>query len=140
MLLGEYDHQIDEKNRMFLPAKMRGEFGMAVYVVCGLDRCVTLYPEANWIEYAAKLDELPQVRARATKRKLLSSAERMPVDSHGRILIPQRLREYAGLEGKNVKVLGVGKYAEIWDPALLAECESKLNDADMIQDLIDLGF
>lgn len=140
MLLGEYDHQIDEKSRMFLPAKMREECGGVVYVVRGVDKCIAVYPEKEWMAFAEKLQALPQIKAREIRRKLLPTAERTTVDSHGRILLPQRLREYASLEDRNVKVLGVGDYAELWNPELLAGHESTVGDEEMIADLIELGF
>ena len=140
MLLGEYDHVVDEKSRMFLPAKMREEFGGAVYVVKGVDPCISVYPEGEWEKFKGRLDTLPQVKAREVRRFLLSSAERIIVDSHGRILLPQKLKEYAGISGKNVKVLGVGDFAEIWDAEALESHRGKVDNEEMISQLIELGF
>lgn len=139
MLLGEYDHVVDEKNRMFLPAKMREECGGCVYLVKSVDRCVSVYPEGSWQRFTEKLDALPQVKAREVRRFLLSSAEKTTVDSHGRVLIPQALKEYAGL-GKNVKVLGVGEYAEIWSVDELNGHRESVDNQEMISELIELGF
>lgn len=141
MLLSEYEHTVDDKGRMFLPAKMREEFGGTVYVTKSVDPCIWVYSEAEWAKFAQKIDMLPRIQGREVRRHLLSAAERVVVDSHGRILLPPRLQEYAGiLPGKTVKVLGLGDCAEIWDGDTL-EAHRNAEDPQKIADeLIKLGF
>ena len=139
MLVGTHSHGIDAKGRMFLPSKMRYEFGETVYLVKGIDPCITVYPMNAWNEFYAKLDELPQVQARKVKRFLLASAVETPIDSQGRILITPELREYAGL-GKNVKLIGMGSTAEIWSEENFGSEMETMQMDDIASTLIELGF
>lgn len=107
MLLSEYEHTVDDKGRMFLPAKMREEFGGTVYVTKSVDPCIWVYSEAEWAKFAQKIDMLPRIQGREVRRHLLSAAERVVVDSHGRILLPPRLQEIRGdPSGKDGKGAG----------------------------------
>ena len=139
MLIGTYTHGVDAKGRMFLPAKMRYEFGDTVYLVKGIDPCITVYPIKAWDAFYAKLDGLPQMEARKIKRFLFASAVETPIDSQGRVLIAPELREYANL-GKNVKLIGMGDVAEIWSEENYGtEMDSMIVD-DIGKKLIELGF
>ena len=139
MLIGTYSHGVDAKGRMFLPAKMRYEFGDTVYLVKGIDPCITVYPIKAWDAFYAKLDQLPQMEARKIKRFLFASAVETPIDSQGRVLIAPELREYAHL-GKNVKLIGMGDVAEIWSEENYGtEMDSMIVD-DIGKKLIELGF
>ena len=115
MLIGEYQHNIDAKGRVIVPSKLREGLGDKFYIVRGIDRCLFLYPESRWIEILEKIKTLPWTleEVRKFSRKFASTASECEVDSQGRILIPQRLREYAGLE-KAVVSIGVIDRAEIW--------------------------
>ncbi|MBE6638396.1 MAG: division/cell wall cluster transcriptional repressor MraZ [Ruminococcaceae bacterium] len=139
MLIGTHSHGIDAKGRMFLPAKMRYEFGDTVYLVKGIDPCITVYPIQAWNEFYAKLDGLPQIEARKIKRFLFASAVETPIDSQGRVLIAPELREYAGL-GKNVKLIGMGKTAEIWSEENYGSEMESMQVDDIANKLIELGF
>lgn len=108
---------MDDKNRLFLPARFREKnTGNSFIMTQGLERCLFLYPPEAWQSLANKLDQLPlanKVEERAFKRMLLSAASEAEVDSQGRILIPQMLREYAQIK-KDAVVLGVLHHVEIW--------------------------
>lgn len=139
MLIGTHSHSIDPKGRMFLPSKMRGEVGDTVYLVKGIDPCITVYPIKAWEEFYAKLDGLPQTEARKIRRFLFASAVETPIDSQGRILIDPQLREYAGL-GKNVKLIGMGNVAEIWSEEKYGSEMESMQVDDIANKLIELGF
>ena len=139
MLIGTHSHSIDAKGRMFLPAKMRYEFGDTVYLVKGIDPCITVYPIKAWNEFYAKLDGLPQIEARKIRRFLYASAEETPIDSQGRILIVPELRTYAQL-GKNVKLVGMGEFAEIWSEENYGKEMESMQVDDIASKLIELGF
>ena len=139
MLIGTHSHGIDAKGRMFLPSKMRFDLGDMVYLVKGIDRCITVYPIKAWEAFCAKLDELPQIEARKIKRFLFASAVETPIDSQGRILIAPELREYASL-GKNVKLIGMGDVAEIWSEEGYGNEMESMQVDDMASKLIELGF
>jgi len=116
MLIGEYTHSIDEKNRMSLPAKFRGELGKTVVITPGLDSCLFVFSMKEWKKIADKLSESSVLQAdnRSFNRFMFGGAVEASVDSIGRVLVPEFLRERAGLTEK-VAIIGVQSRAEIWD-------------------------
>lgn len=118
MLIGEYKHTLDPKKRLAVPSKLRREIGERAMLTKGLENCLFLFPMKEWEPVAEKLSALPmgQKDSRGFARLLLSGAAEVELDQLGRILIPENLRDYAGLQ-KAVMVVGVGKRLEIWDEA-----------------------
>jgi MraZ protein len=116
MLTGEYEHSIDPKKRLAIPAKLRGKLGDQLVVTRGLDQCLFVYPLKTWEEIAAKLGTLPvgQEKNRGFVRLLFSSASEVSLDSLGRILVPDNLKDYADLK-KDVVIVGALNRLEIWD-------------------------
>ncbi|MEK9148364.1 MAG: division/cell wall cluster transcriptional repressor MraZ [Patescibacteria group bacterium] len=116
MLLGEYQHSIDEKGRMAIPAKFRKSLAGGVVVTKGPDHCLYLYPLDEWNKLAEKLAHLPlgQADSRAFSRVMLAGASHAEIDTQGRILIPEYLRKYAGVTGQAV-IVGLYTRAEIWN-------------------------
>jgi len=116
MLLGEYQHSIDDKGRLAVPAKFRKSLAGGVVVTKGAEGCLYLYPLEEWTKFAEKLAKLPINRAdsRAYSRLMLAGASNAEIDSQGRILIPDYLRNYAGIQIKAV-IVGLYNRAEIWD-------------------------
>ena len=116
MLIGEYRHTLDAKNRLSLPAKFRKELGNSIIVTRGLDHCLFVYTKAAWKKEAQKFAEHSAGAAagRAFARLMLAGASEADVDSAGRVLIPDYLKSYAALSGKCV-VAGVADRVEIWD-------------------------
>lgn len=116
MLIGEYHHLLDSKKRVAVPAKMRKELGRRVVLTHGLDNCLSIYPLTEWTRVAEKLANLSmgQADTRSFNRFMLAGATETEVDALGRILIPDFLKEYAGLSSK-VVMTGVHNRLEIWD-------------------------
>lgn len=116
MLIGEYRHTLDAKNRLSLPAKFRKELGSGVVVTRGLDHCLFVYPKTAWKREAQKFAAHSSGTAagRAFARLMLAGANEAEVDSAGRVLVPDYLRTYAKLGTKCV-VAGVADRIEIWD-------------------------
>ena len=116
MLVGSYNHKLDGKGRTVLPAKFRGELETSVVATIGIDRCIALYPLAQWEEVTDKLKELStfKKKARDFRRVLLSMATELDFDSAGRILLPQILRDYAET-ATNITIIGAENHIEIWD-------------------------
>ena len=112
-MTGEYQHALDNKGRIFIPAKLRDEIGQAAYVTLSMDRCLSVYSEESWNSLIQKVNALPFVRQRKM-RPLFAHAVRCDLDAQGRILLPQNLRDWAGLQ-KNATVVGCNNHAEIWD-------------------------
>ena len=139
MYTGEYEHTIDAKGRMFLPAKFRTELGEKVVLARGIDPCVCIYPVTEWEKYIAKIESLPVVKARNAKRLLCSTAMETEIDGQGRVLIPNALRAYAALE-KNVRVIGTGDTAEIWNIEKLEGFMNEYSAKELENELIELGL
>jgi MraZ protein len=117
MLLGEYEHTIDDKNRLTLPAKFRDQLAPGVVVTRGMDGCLYAFPADHWREHlqarVGGLDPLSR-EGRKLQRHFFSGATEAEVDKQGRIMIPAALLRYAGLS-RDVVVAGVHDHLEIWD-------------------------
>ena len=113
IMTGEYQHSLDSKGRIFIPAKLRDELGEVFYVTLSMDRCLSVYSAENWQIFSDKVSAMPYVKQRKM-RPLFAHAARCELDSQGRALIPQNLRDYANLV-KNVTVIGCNNHAELWD-------------------------
>ncbi len=113
---GEYLHTIDAKGRLFIPAKFREELGFSFVLTKGLENTLTIYTNSEWDKFAEKISSLPTKQARTLQRFFVASAQDSTPDAQGRILIPQVLRDYAGLT-KNVVIIGMSDHIEIWDEA-----------------------
>ena len=118
MFLGEYQHTIDEKGRMAVPVKFRYDVSGGAVVTRGIDKCLFLLPKAEWEKLAEKIAHLPlsQANSRAFSRLMLAGAMNVELDKQGRVVLPDYLREYAGMK-KNVVVAGLYNRIEIWDAA-----------------------
>jgi len=116
MLIGQYEHTIDIKKRLALPAKFRGELGEKIIITKGVENCLVVYTEKEFLVMSAKLSNLTisQPEARSFTRTMLASAMEVTLDKLGRILVPDYLKKYAGLN-KNVVICGLSNRLEIWD-------------------------
>lgn len=116
MLMGEYQHNMDAKGRVTIPSKFREDLGDKFYVCKGLDGCLFVLSADQWESFTEKLAAMPVSQGRPIQRFFFSGASEVEPDKQGRILLPQNLREHAGLE-KDVTVIGSAVRAEIWDTA-----------------------
>ena len=116
MFIGEYIHGIDDKKRLSVPAKFRKELGKKGVITLGLNKCLSFYPIKEWNAFADKLSKLSMGKSedRGFSRAMLSGAFEVEIDSIGRILIPEVLKNYAGLKEK-VVLTGVYDRIEVWD-------------------------
>jgi MraZ protein len=134
MLIGEHKHTVDPKKRVSLPAKFRKEMGKEVVVGYGLDKCLSVYTVAEWKKFSAQLSEMSMLQSdkRSFNRFMLGGASLVEVDSLGRILIPDILKEYAGIKEK-VSIIGVHSRLEIWDEITWNEYKGKVEkNADVL--------
>jgi MraZ protein len=124
MLIGEYRHTIDDKNRLSLPSKFRKEMGETVVVTPGLDSCLFIFTVKEWERISGHLSagdsSILQADNRGFNRFLLGGAVEAEIDAVGRMLIPEHLRERAKLKTK-VVVIGVRDRVELWDEAVWDE-------------------
>lgn len=116
MLIGEYRHTMDDKNRLSLPAKFRKEMGKKIIITRGLDRCLFVYPIGEWKKFSEKLAGLSigSAEGRGFSRAMLGGAMETDVDASGRVLVPDHLKEYATLSAK-VVVAGIHNRVELWN-------------------------
>lgn len=116
MFLGEHQHTLDEKGRVIMPARFRDRLSGGLVFAPGQDRCVDAFPVATFERRVEELRSLPREdqRARAYLRILMAGAQQDTLDGQGRVTLPPRLREYAGLE-RDLTVVGADERVEIWD-------------------------
>jgi len=127
MLIGEYRHTIDPKKRISLPAKIRKELGKNVVITHGLDNCLSVYPMSEWEKVSLKLRGLSmgQADTRGFNRFMLSGAALVEIDSLGRILIPDFLREFGKLRNR-VVLIGVNDHLEVWDEKIWSAYKKRI--------------
>jgi len=127
MLIGEYTHTLDPKKRLSLPSKWREELGRTLIVTRGLDNCLFVYPQNEWRKITEKIGQLPlgQADTRSFNRFFLSGAVEVGVDSVGRILVPDFLKEFAKLDNK-VVLAGIHDRVEIWDEKRWTEYKTQI--------------
>lgn len=121
-MTGEFKHAIDTKGRLFIPAKLREDLGAVFYITIAPDNCLSAYSSASWDTFLEKFKAMPQTKKQKI-RALFAYAAKCELDGQGRILVPQKLRDYAGLT-KDVSIIGVGDHAEIWDAEAWAKVEA----------------
>lgn len=115
MFLGEFQHSIDEKGRIIMPARFREQLGNNFIITRGLDGCLFVYPAAEWEKLSMEVQTLPLAKkdARAFSRLLFSGAAEAECDKQGRVSLPLNLREHAGIQ-REVVSIGVSSRVEIW--------------------------
>lgn len=142
MFIGEYQHAIDNKNRMIIPSKFREELGNSFVLTKGLDGCLYAYPMSEWKIMEDKLKKLPLTSkdARAFVRFFFSGANEVEIDKQGRALIPQNLLEYAAIE-KEIVSIGVSTRIEIWSKTKWDEYNnSDINFDEIAEKMSELGI
>ncbi|AYO30346.1 transcriptional regulator MraZ [Biomaibacter acetigenes] len=142
MFMGQFQHSLDPKGRLIIPAKFRELLGDTFILTKGLDRCLFVYPKDEWAVLEQKLKSLPftQKDARAFIRFFFSGAVEIEMDKQGRILIPPQLREHARID-RDLVIIGVSNRAEIWSAE---EWETYNREAsasyEEIAEKLDLGL
>ena len=114
MLIGEFQHTLDVKGRVFMPARFRDDFGLRVVITKGLDGCLNVYSQEEWQKLLEKVNTLPMAKARSVQRFFFAAADEQEHDRQGRVLLAQGLREYAGIT-KDVTFIGASFLAVIGD-------------------------
>lgn len=143
MFIGEFQHNLDNKGRIAVPAKFRNKLTGGAIVTRGLDHCLFVFSNKDWEVLAQKLIALPlaQANSRAFARLMLAGAVDAELDKQGRILIPDYLREYAGLK-KQTAVAGLYNRIEIWDSENWKQYKAKTESAsdEIAEKLGELGI
>lgn len=136
---GVYEHNIDAKGRLFIPTKLREGLGDNFVVTRGLDGCLSLYSESSWKVMEEKISSLPLSQSRDLQRYFFSSAMDCEPDTQGRVVIPQNLREFAGIK-KTVVVVGMINRAEVWDADKWNSYSGNISEDKIIATMEGLGI
>jgi len=143
MFMGEFQHTIDDKGRIIIPAKFREALGANFIITRGLDNCLFVYPREEWNALEQKLKQLPMMKsdARAFTRFFFSGASECEWDKQGRVNVPANLREYAKLD-KDCIVIGVSNRVEIWDKATWQAYNQQSQESfnEIAEKLVDFDF
>lgn len=142
MFIGEYHHNLDEKGRLAVPTKFRSDLAKGAVVTRGLDNCLFLYTKDEWQKLADRLAALPisQANTRAFARLMLAGAMDVDIDKQGRVVLPDYLRQYAGIAKKAV-ITGLYNRLEIWDEAAWEKYKegTEKNSGDIAEAMGNLG-
>ena len=139
-MIGKYPAKMDDKNRLFVPAKLREELGETFVIAKDIrEKCLKIYSLAGWEEYIAPLREQRRSLAERILRFLHSSLAQVTPDSQGRVVLPQELVDYAGID-RNIVVVGCGAYAEIWADENYQEVKEQDDVEALRSELEALGF
>jgi MraZ protein len=143
MFIGEYNHNLDDKGRLAIPAKFRMILKKGAVVTKGLDNCLFLYSKEQFETIAKKFAALPisQAKARAFTRHMLAGAMDVEFDNQGRITLPEYLRKFSGLK-KSIIIAGLYNHLEIWneDAWTQYKAEAERNSNSIAEELGDLGI
>ena len=141
MLIGEYEHSLDVKGRLIMPAKLRQDMGEKFIVTKGLDGCLFAFSQQEWLNFETKLKSLPlsDKNARNFVRFFLSGATECELDKQGRFLIPNNLRNAGNLE-KEVIIIGVGTRLEIWNKNTWEKCDEDISADEIAENMANLGI
>lgn len=139
MLLGEFQHNIDAKGRIIVPAKFREELGECFYVTRGLGGCLWVFAQSEWDVILKKFNEMPLVESRDIARYFFSGATDVTPDAQGRIIIPQKLRTHAHLE-KDVTFIGLNNRVEIWNTDDWARANDAIDEQSVEEKMARLGL
>lgn len=138
-MTGQYAHNIDAKGRLFLPAALRRELGQTLHVTVGQDHCLSVFSDESWATFMDKLKALSYSEIKKLRVLFAYAADCEP-DPQGRILLPAKLREYAGLT-KEIVVVGSYDRAEIWDAKRWAALEEGDFSTGKLEDtMAELGL
>lgn len=141
MFLGEYQYTIDDKGRLTIPAKFRPPLLQGMVITRGMDRNLAIYPLDAWSELVDRIEGLAisDPQARNLRRLLFSGASDLAPDKQGRVNIPSYLLEYGRIT-KDVVVVGVNKYIELWSPDQWDLVRAALEDETSVQTWANLGI
>jgi len=137
-LTGEFLHNMDTKGRLFIPSRMREELGDVFYVTISMEKCLSAYSGERWQDISDRVNAMPYIKQRKM-RPLFANAAKCELDKQGRVLLPQSLRDYAGLD-RNVTIVGCNNHAEFWDSeawaAVVEQEKTPENLAAVMEELV----
>ena len=132
MFLGHFQHNLDDKGRLMIPARFRDLLEGGAFITQGFDKCLMVMTDAYFKQVYERIESmnLADPTARLLRRLILSNAYPVEADKVGRILMPQNLRAFLGIENGELVLAGQGEYFEVWTPALWSEQMAQLQDVE----------
>ncbi|NOT05422.1 MAG: division/cell wall cluster transcriptional repressor MraZ [Anaerolineales bacterium] len=132
MFIGQFQHNLDDKGRLMIPARFRELLEGGAFITQGFDKCLMVMTETYFTQVYERIESmnLADPTARLLRRLILSNAYPVAADKVGRILVPQNLRAFLGIENGELIVAGQGEYFEVWTPALWSEQMTQLQDVE----------
>jgi len=132
MFLGQFQHNLDDKGRLMIPARFRDLLEGGAFITQGFDKCLMVMTDSYFTQVYERIEamNLTDPTARLLRRLILSNAYPVEVDKVGRIVVPQNLRAFLGIENGELVVAGQGEYFEVWTPALWSEQMAQLQDTE----------
>ena len=132
MFLGHFQHNLDDKGRLMIPARFRELLEGGAFITQGFDKCLMVMTETYFKQVYERIEamNLADPTARLLRRLILSNAYPVEADKVGRVLVPQNLRTFLGIESGELIVAGQGEYFEVWTPAMWSEQMAQLQDTD----------
>ena len=132
MFLGQFQHNLDDKGRLMIPARYRDLLAAGAFITQGFDKCLMVMTDAYFKEVYGRINSMnmADASARMLRRLILSNAYPVEVDKVGRILVPQNLRAFLGIESGELMLAGQGDYFEVWTPAEWKTQMDKLQDVE----------
>ena len=132
MFLGQFQHNLDDKGRLMIPARFRELLEGGAFITQGFDKCLMVMTDVYFKQVYERIEamNLADPTARLLRRLILSNAYPVEADKVGRILVPQNLRAFLGIENGELIVAGQGEYFEVWTPALWNEQMAQVQDTD----------
>ena len=132
MFLGQFQHNLDDKGRLMIPARYRDLLAAGAFITQGFDKCLMVMTDGYFQQVYDRINtmNLADPTARMLRRLILSNAYPVEVDKVGRILVPQNLRAFLGMENGELTVAGQGDYFEVWTPAEWKTQMDKLQDVE----------
>ena len=130
-----FEHKVDARGRIFIPSDLREELGESFHVMILNEKCINAYNDAGWRRFMDKAESL-SIRLQPKMRAIFANASKCELDSQGRFLLPQKLRERAGIT-KDVTVIGAGTLVQIWDTETYNEVNEKESTLEHLNALLD---
>ncbi len=139
MLTGKYEHSVDSKNRLIIPAKIKEQLGAEITILQIGPKCLTVYSKEEWEKYCENISNRTRSEVKDISRYIFSKALTTVLDAQGRVVIPQSMLDYAHIT-KNVVTVGCGKYAEIWSEESWIENDYDSEPENLEEILEELGL
>lgn len=141
MLSGIYEHNIDAKNRLFIPSQLRDDLKSTFIITRGFDECIYAYSSEEWKRMEQLIESMPLKQKVHSQRFFYAYLKEVALDGQGRIIIPAPLRKYAGvLDSKETVIVGAMDHVEIWNPALWEAKQREQESLDMFEFMSQAGL